>query len=87
MKVFLYILLSDKDGGHYIGISKDVQRRLSQHNSGLDRSTKHRAPFQLLTARAFDGYPEARRVEKILKKYSKEKIRKFINKIEINPDN
>ena len=86
MKVYLYILRSEKDKGHYIGISEDPEKRLEQHNSGLERATKSRAPFKLLAIKEFNGYKEARRVEKVLKKYTKIKVKKFVGKVRACPN-
>jgi len=86
MRVFLYILRSEKDKGFYIGISEDPEKRLEQHNSGIGESTKSRAPFKLLAAKEFNDYKEARRVEKILKKYTRIKIMKFVEKVRACPN-
>ncbi|MEW6194660.1 MAG: GIY-YIG nuclease family protein [Bacteroidota bacterium] len=36
----VYILLSEKDHKRYIGFTDNLERRLSEHNSGLVKSTK-----------------------------------------------
>jgi putative endonuclease len=73
---YVYILQSQKDEGYYIGMSKDVQRRLNIHNSGGVRSTKFRRPFILLYTERYSTRKEAREREKFLKSYrgSKEKM-------------
>ena len=43
-----YILISAKDKKLYDGMSRNLKKRLKQHNSGLVRSTKSRRPFELL---------------------------------------
>ena len=48
MSYFVYILQSLKDQKYYIGSSADVEARVRFHNSGLQRSTKGRIPFQLI---------------------------------------
>ncbi|MBS3944796.1 MAG: GIY-YIG nuclease family protein, partial [Melioribacter sp.] len=40
MKYFVYLLLS-QEGYHYIGHTPDLDRRLSEHNSHTNHSTKH----------------------------------------------
>ena len=45
---YVYILKSQIDGNHYTGMSKNVNRRLKQHNSGKVRFTKSRRPFKLI---------------------------------------
>ncbi|KKS85747.1 MAG: Excinuclease ABC C subunit domain protein [Parcubacteria group bacterium GW2011_GWA2_43_11] len=65
----VYILQSKKDGGYYIGCSKDVRKRLEQHNSGYNKSTKFRTPFVLLCTEIYNTQAEAYSREKQIKKY------------------
>ena len=44
---YVYLLQSTKDQGYYIGKTKDLRRRLSDHNSGQSISTKKRIPYRL----------------------------------------
>ena len=67
MKWFVYSLLSLKDGGLYIGMTSDVSRRVDEHNRGYHRSTRVRAPFEVIYAKEFHSRPVARRHEKFLK--------------------
>ena len=46
--LFVYALRSLRDGGLHIGMTKDLARRLSEHNSGYERSTRARAPFEIV---------------------------------------
>ena len=64
---FAYALKSKKDGGLYIGMSSDLERRLLEHNRGYNRSTKSRAPFSLIYSQEYSSRTEARRREKYLK--------------------
>ena len=64
---FAYALRSEKDGGLYVGMARDVGRRLTEHNRGYNRSTKSRAPFVLIHAEEFASRMEARKREKYLK--------------------
>jgi putative endonuclease len=43
----VYALQSEVDGGLYIGLTNNIERRLHQHNSGQTRSTRSRAPLTL----------------------------------------
>ena len=45
---YVYVLKSEKDGLFYTGFSVDLNRRLSEHNTGTQISTKNRGPFQLI---------------------------------------
>ena len=45
---YVYILQSENDGKFYIGSTSDLQARLDFHNSGKQRSTRHRIPFKII---------------------------------------
>ena len=67
MRYYLYILRSLKDNNYYIGISSNVKKRLTQHNSGKTQSTKSRKPFVLIYTEELNSRLEAREREKYLK--------------------
>lgn len=67
MKYFLYILKSEKDNNLYVGITRNVQERLREHNAGNDRSTKSRRPFRVVYEEQFDSKSEAAKKEWFLK--------------------
>lgn len=71
---FVYVLKSLADGNLYIGKTNDVQRRLIEHNSGQTRSLVSRRPLILLETRECGTEPEARVLEKELKKGHNRKI-------------
>ncbi len=48
MFYYTYILKSQKDGKLYTGYTKDLRKRLNQHNKGLSTYTKGRGPFVLI---------------------------------------
>lgn len=64
---FVYILQSQKDNGWYIGYSTDVERRLTEHNSGKNISTHHRRPFELIYYEAYLHKLDALGRERFLK--------------------
>jgi putative endonuclease len=66
---FVYILRSLKDLGYYIGETKNVIQRLEFHNKGLQRSTKHRIPFEIVLIEEFPSRKEALKREKELKSW------------------
>lgn len=76
MKCYVYILQSLKDSKYYVGMSKDIYKRLEYHNSGYVSSTKNRRPFKVVYSEEFDTIPLAREREKYLKSYkgSREKL-------------
>lgn len=63
----MYILKSLKDGNLYIGSTKNLKKRLLEHNSGEVRSTKSRIPFRLVYAELYADEKEARKREHNLK--------------------
>lgn len=76
----VYILKSIKDGGYYVGISKDVIKRLEEHNNGKTISTKNRRPFILVYKEQFLNYSEARKREIQIKSYKGgNKFRELVN--------
>ncbi len=45
---YVYVLKSKKDGSFYTGCTGDLERRISEHNSGLQDSTRSRAPLEII---------------------------------------
>ena len=68
---YVYILKSLKDEKLYIGSTNDLKRRLSEHNNGLNRSTKARRPFEIRYYEACASKYDARKREYALKKDGK----------------
>jgi len=66
-KAFIYILLSEKDKGIYIGSTRDLIKRFKQHSNGKVQSTKSRRPLKLIYSEEFDSYSAAFKREKYLK--------------------
>ena len=66
---FVYILRSLSDGKYYIGSTKDISSRLSYHNSGKQRSTKNRIPFELVYSEEFVTKTDALTRERQIKSY------------------
>ena len=64
---FVYILRSLKDAGLYVGTTDDINKRLTKHNKGQVKSTKHRRPFALVFSKEFPTLSEARKYEWMLK--------------------
>jgi len=44
---YVYFLKSTLDNNLYIGSTNDINRRFTEHNSGMVDSTKNRTPFIL----------------------------------------
>ena len=64
---FVYILKSKKDGKLYLGYTKDLKKRLREHNLGLVRSTKSRIPFYLVYYESYLSKTDAIKREHNLK--------------------
>ncbi|KKP93651.1 MAG: hypothetical protein UR98_C0003G0021 [Parcubacteria group bacterium GW2011_GWA1_36_12] len=65
---FVYILKSLKDNKHYIGFTKNIDARLTRHNSDNVTSTRHRRPLKLIYKEHCGTYSEARKREIEIKK-------------------
>jgi putative endonuclease len=75
MSYFTYILYSSKLNKHYIGHTKNIERRLLEHNSLQSSSTKSGAPWILVFLREFSTNSESIKFELKIKSM---KNRKFI---------
>lgn len=67
-----------KNNTYYVGSTKDLKRRLSQHNSGNVLSTKYKKPYELVFYQEFSNIQIAKEVEYKIKNW---KRRDFIEKI------
>ena len=45
---YVYVLQSEKDNLFYTGFTTDIERRVNEHNTDQQISTKHRGPFDLV---------------------------------------
>jgi len=64
---YVYVLKSRIDNKLYTGYTIDLRRRFSEHNDKLSRSTKPRAPLDLLYYEAYISQADAKQREKNLK--------------------
>ena len=55
------------DGTHYVGMTGDMERRLSEHRRGLNRWTRTRLPVELVHQEQLPTRVAARAREKALK--------------------
>jgi len=67
MKFIVYVLRSEKDSKRYIGVTSDLNRRLSEHNRGKVASTRNRKPLKLIYTEEFISKKEAMSREKFFK--------------------
>ncbi|MFC1556721.1 GIY-YIG nuclease family protein [candidate division KSB1 bacterium] len=64
---YTYILQSEKDGSYYIGFTKQLQKRIRQHNAGRSKYTSRHRPYELVHCEKFESKEEAVEREKYLK--------------------
>ena len=74
MSYFVYILKC-ADGTYYTGITNDIARRLSEHQSGSNPSayTFSRRPVKLVWGEEVSSYGDALKHERQIKKWSQAK--------------
>ncbi|PIU42745.1 MAG: endonuclease [Parcubacteria group bacterium CG_4_9_14_0_2_um_filter_35_11] len=74
----VYIIQSVQDNSYYIGQTKNLEKRMAEHNRGLNRSTKSRGPWKLVYQREFstrkESYKEEQRLKSFKKRSSLERI-------------
>jgi len=64
---YLYILRL-RDNTHYCGITKNIERRITQHVRGESKSTKHKRPVKIKYVRKYDSITIARKEEVKIKR-------------------
>lgn len=64
---YVYFLKSVNHDFFYIGQTKDLKKRFIEHNHGLSKSTKHYAPFKLVSYIAVNTRKQAKDLEKYFK--------------------
>ncbi|GAH35694.1 unnamed protein product [marine sediment metagenome] len=79
---YVYVLCSQKDRKFYVGYTKNVQKRVEQHNSGKVRATKRRLPMKLIYCQGCINQQDAATREKYLKtawgkRYIKARVRNY----------
>jgi len=65
--ISVYVLLSAKDGQHYVGMTNDLSRRMHEHQCGKVLSTRRRIPFTLIYSEVHPDRTSARVREKYFK--------------------
>jgi putative endonuclease len=64
---FVYVIESQKDFRLYKGFTEDLEKRLSEHNSGKTKSTKGFMPWKIVYYEKVNSRIEARSREKYFK--------------------
>ncbi len=79
-EVYVYVIRSLANRTLYVGISKEIERRLKEHNQGKSKYTQSYRPWELIYKEVCQDYKSARKREKYLKSAAgKNFIKKKIN--------
>ena len=81
MKFYYVYLLKCKDGSYYVGVTSNVDRRVTEHNAGKypDAYTYRLRPVELVWYQDFLDPNQAIVFEKKIKKWSRAKKEALIN--------
>ncbi|MBU1012439.1 MAG: GIY-YIG nuclease family protein [Bacteroidetes bacterium] len=64
---YIYVIRSTIDSRLYKGITNDLDRRIKEHDTGKNRSTKAYRPWELVYFEKVNSKAEARNREKFFK--------------------
>ena len=80
MKWFLYILQC-ADGTYYTGVTKDLSRRLDEHNSSNKgaKYTRTRRPVEIVFYSEYENRSQAQKAEHKFKKMTRKQKEAVIN--------
>ncbi len=67
MPHYVYVLQSEVDGNNYVGCTNNLRKRIEEHNSGKNFSTRFRTPFKLIYTEIYPNQQDAFNREKFLK--------------------
>jgi len=64
---YIYVIESKSNGDLYKGFTRDINRRVKEHNSGITESTKTGIPWRLVYCEVMINKEDAIKREKYLK--------------------
>lgn len=67
---YIYLIRSKIDGTIYTGYTNDLLKRFKEHNAGGNKSTKNKAPFELIYYEAYKAKADAKYRENNLKRFA-----------------
>lgn len=81
MKIYYVYIVKCSDNSYYIGFTNDLERRINEHNDGLNSEsyTYTRKPVELVFYHEFNDVNQAIRFEKQVKGWSRKKKEAIIN--------
>ncbi len=65
----MYILRSESTGKFYVGSTRDIARRVYEHQSGQENYTRGRGPWTLVHQEHFEHLADARKRERQVKSW------------------
>jgi len=80
---YVYVLMSESDGGWYTGCTVDLRRRLVEHRTGHSPATRNRGPWRLIYYEASLHLQDAHARERYLKtgmgkRYVRNRLKQFL---------
>ncbi len=80
--MFVYVLKSEVNGKHYVGLTANFDKRIHEHNSGLFARTRYNRPFIIVHVEILSNRSSARELEKFFKSgYGREVIKEIESSI------
>ena len=67
--IYVYVLYSAEFDRIYIGMTNNLERRIHEHNTGQNKSTKAYLLWKHIYSEVFENRMEARKREKYLKSF------------------
>ena len=67
LQFYVYVLKSESTGTSYVGHSKDLDKRIAEHNHGKSKSTRGKGPWRIIYKEEYKSRSEAMIREKYLK--------------------
>ncbi|MGB0934189.1 MAG: GIY-YIG nuclease family protein, partial [Lishizhenia sp.] len=71
---YVYLLWSEKSNIHYVGMAKNVEQRLKDHNRGKSKFTKGHIPWKIIYSEGPYETKKAREIEKLYKTTQGKKV-------------
>jgi len=68
---YVYLLKSERNNSLYVGITRNLMKRIYEHNKGENISTKRYTPWQCIYLEGYFSEDDARAREKNLKIFGK----------------
>ena len=81
MNTYYVYIVKCRDNSYYTGVTNDIERRIAEHNGGLEKSsyTFSGKPVELMYAYELNGIIQAIAFEKQLKGWSRKKKEAVVN--------